>query len=164
MGLDFNYSCMEGRRSSGQRSREGDEFEQKIVELSRVTRVTKGGKQMRFRACVAVGNRKGSIGAGVAKGQDVAQAIAKATTQAKKHMVILKFPSGTIPFPVWHKYGAARIIMRAAPRGTGIKAGGPMRSVLELAGVPNVVGKMMGSKNKINNVRATLEALEKFVV
>ncbi len=154
----------EGRKNFGPRQREPDEFEQKIVELSRVTRVTKGGKQMRFRACVAVGNRKGTIGAGVAKGADVAQAITKATTQAKKHLLVLNFASGTIPFPVWHKYGAAKIIMKAAPRGTGIKAGGPMRSVLELAGVPNVVGKMMGSKNKINNVRATLQALEKFVV
>ena len=152
----------DGKRKGSAKNKASDEFDQRIVDIARVTRVTKGGKQMRFRASLALGDRKGRFGIGVAKGADVAQAISKATVQAKKNFVTLTFPSGTIPFPVVQKYGAAKILLRAAPQGTGIKAGGPMRIVLELAGVPNVVGKMLGSKNKINNLRATVLALMKF--
>ncbi len=154
----------EGKRKNIPRAKEQEEFDQRIVDVARVTRVTKGGKQLRFRACLALGDRKGRFGIGVAKGADVAQAISKATSQAKKNFFTLTFPTGTIPFPVVQKYGAAKILLRAAPQGTGIKAGGPMRIVLELAGVPNVVGKMLGSKNKINNLRATVMALRKFTI
>ena len=144
------------------RIKEQEEFEQKIIDLARVTRVTKGGKQLRFRACLAIGDKKGRVGAVVAKGVDVAIAITKAVKQAKKNLLILSFPSGTIPYPIYKKYGAAKILLKPAPKGTGIRAGGPMRVVLELAGVPNVVGKILGSKNKINNVRATIDALRKY--
>lgn len=144
--------------------REPEEFDKKIVDLARVTRVTKGGKQLRFRACVAIGDHKGRVGAGVAKGSDVANAISKATQKAKKAIMTVAFSHDTIPFPLSQKYGAAKILLRPAPSGTGIKAGGPMRIVLELAGVPNVVGKMLGSKNKLNNIRAIMEALKKFIL
>lgn len=137
------------------------EFEQKILDIARVTRVTAGGKRMKFRACVIVGDKKGRVNCAVAKGADVAQAVAKAGTKAEKNLVKVPMKNETIPHEIREKYGAAVILLKPAPRGTGIKAGGAMRTVLELAGVPNVVGKILGSKNKINNSRATINALGK---
>lgn len=139
-----------------------EEWEQKIVDLARVTRVTKGGKRMRFRACVLVGDKNGQVGVGVAKGADVSMSVNKATSQARKQ--IIKVPivkEGTIPHRIIEKYCAAVVMLKPAPKGSGIIAGGVVRLVMELAGVQNVVSKMMGSKNKINNVRATINALEK---
>ncbi len=137
------------------------EFEQKILEVARVTRVTSGGKRMKFRACVIVGDKKGRAGCAVAKGIDVTQAVAKASIKAEKNLVTVPLRNDTIPHEVKEKFGAAVVLIKPAPRGTGIKAGGAMRSVFELAGIPNVVGKILGSKNKINNSRATLNALLK---
>jgi len=141
--------------------REKPEFEQKMVDLARVTRVTKGGKQMNFRALMVIGDKKGKVGYGVAKGKDVTLAISKAVEQAKKNLEKITLHNGTIPHRIEEKYKAARILLKPAPLGTGIKAGGPMRIVLDLAGVENIVGKMMGSKNKINNVKCTYNALLK---
>jgi small subunit ribosomal protein S5 len=124
-----------------------------------VTRVAKGGKSKRFRACVIIGDRKGRVGFGIAKGADVAASVSKATTQAKKKMVTVPLMNETIPHAVHSKFSAASIIIKPAPKGTGIKAGGAVRVVLELAGVPNVVGKILGSNNKINNTKATFVAL-----
>lgn len=138
------------------------EFEQKILDIARVTRVTAGGKRMKFRACVIIGDKKGRVGCAVAKGADVAQAVAKASLKAEKSLITVPLKNETIPHEVREKFGAAEILLKPAPRGTGIKAGGAMRSILELAGVPNVVGKILGSKNKINNSRATINALKKF--
>lgn len=137
------------------------EFAEVTVELSRVTRVTKGGKRMRFRAAVLVGDRKGQVGGGVAKGADVTLAVNKATRQAKKHLFRIPLYKNTIPHRVDGKFGAAVVLLKPAPEGSGIIAGGSTRLVLELAGVPNVVSKSLGSKNKINNIRATFEALRK---
>ena len=137
------------------------EFEQKILEIARVTRVTAGGKRMKFRACVIVGDKKGRVGSAVAKGTDVTQAIGKASTKAEKNLITVALRNETIPYEIKEKFGAAVILLKPAPKGTGVKAGGAMRSVLELAGVPNVVGKILGSKNKINNSRATINALGK---
>ncbi len=150
----------QGRR----REREFDkerEFEQKILEIARVTRVTAGGKRMKFRACVIVGDKKGRVGMSVAKGSDVTAAVAKAGIKAEKNLVAVPLKNETIPYEIIEKFGAAVVLLKPAPKGTGVKAGGAMRSVFELAGVPNVVGKILGSKNKINNSRATINALGK---
>lgn len=140
--------------------REKPEFEQKMVDLARVTRVTRGGKRLAFRALIVLGDKKGKVGYGVAKGKDVTLAVSKAVDQAKKGMLKVELTkTGTISHEIRHKFNSARIMLKPAPTGTGVKAGGPMRVILDLAGVENVVGKMMGSKNKINNVKATYEAL-----
>ncbi len=146
-------------RRGGGAPREPREFEQKILELARVTRVTKGGKRMRFRASLIIGDRRGRVGFGVAKGADVSMAIEKAFRQAKKNMVKVPMLEETIPHEVARKFAAAVVLLKPAPKGTGLKSGGPTRMVLELAGVPNAVSKIMGSKNKINNAKATFLAL-----
>lgn len=152
----------DGRRGGprGRRPEAEKEFDQRILALDRVTRVTKGGKRMRFRACVIIGDHKGKVGFGVAKAGDVSQAVNKAVTQAKKRMLNVPLVKETIPHQVFTKFGSARILMKPAPAGTGIKAGGAMRVVMELAGVPNVVGKILGGNNKINNTKATMDALK----
>lgn len=137
------------------------EYEEKNLEIARVTRVTKGGKRMRFRALTVIGNRKGRVGFGIAKGVDVAMATAKATAQARKSLLTVPLVHDTIPHAVEMKFKAAQVLIKPAPKGTGIKAGGAVRMVLELAGVPNVVSKILGSSNKINNVKATFAALKK---
>ena len=143
------------------REREVKEFEQRILELARVTRVTKGGKRMRFRVCLIIGDRKGRVGIGIAKGADVAASVEKAFRQAKKHLITVVLVKETIPHEVMSKFGAAQVMLKPAPQGVGLKSGGPTRMVLELAGVPNAVSKVLGSKNKITNARATFAALEK---
>jgi len=152
----------EGGRGRGGRPGkfEDKEFDQRILELARVTRVTKGGKRMRFRACVIIGDRKGRVGFGLAKGLDVQQSVQKAATQAKKRLITIPLQNGTIPHAVATKFAAASIIIKPAPKGTGIKAGGAVRVVFELAGVPNAVAKILGSNNKINNTKATMKALK----
>jgi small subunit ribosomal protein S5 len=137
------------------------DYEEKNVEVARVTRVTKGGKRMRFRALTVIGNRKGRAGFGLAKGVDVALATSKATTQARKSLLTVPLVRETIPHEVDAKFKAARILLKPAPRGTGVKAGGAVRVVLELVGIPNVVAKILGSSSKINNVKATFAALKK---
>lgn len=150
------------RRGRDQGPREEKEFEQRVLDLARVTRVTAGGKRMRFRACIAIGDKKGRVGIGIAKGADVASAIVKANRQAEKSLVTVTMIRETIPHRVDAKFGAAVIMLKPAPAGTGIKAGGVVRILLALAGVPNIVSKIFGSKNKINNARATLVALQSF--
>lgn len=142
------------------RDRPDDDFEQRIVELSRVTRVMAGGKRMRFRALVVVGNRRGMVGIGLAKGADVSLAVSKAAVQARRHLINVPLKNNTIPHEITVKYKSAKVLLKPASPGTGIIAGGPVRVVLELAGVPNVVSKILGSANKINNVRAVLRAFE----
>ncbi len=142
--------------------REPREFEQKILDLARVTRVTKGGKRMRFRTCLIIGDKKGRVGMGVAKGADVAASVEKAFRQAKKSMITVPLVDETVPHRVEMKYGAAKIILKPAPIGTGLKSGGPVRVVLELAGVPNAVTKILGTNNKINNAKAIFAALQAF--
>ncbi len=144
-----------GRRDDG----EPKEFDQKILELARVTRVTKGGKRMRFRATVIIGDHKGQVGLGVAKGADVAMAVDKATRQARKRLFKIPLVNDSFPHMVLKKYGAAIVLLKPAPKGTGLKSGGAVRMVLELGGVPNAVSKIFGSTNKINVARATMQAL-----
>lgn len=150
------------KRGFSRGAQEEKEFEQRVLDIARVTRVTAGGKRMRFRACVAIGDKKGRVGVGVAKGADVASAIVKANRQAEKNLVRVSMVRDTIPHRVDAKFGAAVVMLKPAPAGTGIKAGGVVRVLLALAGVPNVVSKIFGSKNKINNARATILALQSF--
>ncbi len=137
------------------------EFDQKVVEIKRVTRVVAGGKRMRFRALVVIGDKKGRVGMGLRKGVDVAEAVNKAVSAAKKNMVTVPIVEGTIPHQVNLKYKASKILLLPARPGTGIIAGGALRSVLDLAGIHNVMSKMFGSSNKVNNVKAVFEAFKK---
>lgn len=138
-----------------------EEFEQKLVDLARVTRVVAGGKRLRFRACVVIGNKNGKVGYGVAKGSDVAIAMEKAVRKAKKNIIECVIVDDTIPYEIKEKFKTAKIILKPAAKGKGIKAGGVIRIILELAGIKNATGKILGAKNKINNVKAVFRALEK---
>jgi len=139
-----------------------DEWQSKMIDLRRVTRVMAGGKRFKFRACVVVGNEAGKVGVGVAKGADVAQAISKATNQAKRRMVEVVMINGTIPHAIQFKYGSSQVLLKPAPPGAGIIAGGAVRTVVGLAGIKNISGKILSrSGNKVNNSRATLGALNK---
>jgi len=137
------------------------EFEETVVNISRVSKKTKGGNTMRFTALVVVGDRKGKVGTGLAKARDVRGAIQKAMLKAKTEMIEVPMRGTSIPFDVKAKYNAARVLLKPAPAGSGIIAGGPVRVVLEAAGIRDVVGKIMGTDNKTTNVRATIKALER---
>ncbi len=136
------------------------EFDQKVVEIKRVTRVVAGGKRMRFRALVVIGDHKGKVGIGLKKGMDVTEAVNKAVNAAKKNMITLPLINDTVPHQVNIKFKSSKLLMMPARPGTGVIAGGAVRSVLELAGVKNVISKMVGSNNKTNNVRAAYEAFK----
>lgn len=145
------------------REHEKSEFDQFILDIARVTRVTQGGKHLSFRTCVILGDRHGRVGYGVAKGKDVQLGVEKAVNQAKKKMIRVPIVKETIPHPVVRKYKAASIMLKPAPKGSGIIAGGAARVVLELAGIPNVSSKILGkTKNKIAVVKATFDALQSF--
>lgn len=151
-----------GRKGGGRGRGEaglGEEFEQKIIDIARVTRVMAGGKRMRFRACVAVGNKKGRVAIGLAKGSDVTGAVTKAVNKAKKNFLDVPLVNETIPHEILEKFGAAKILFKPAKKGRGIIAGGAVRIVLELAGVKNVTSKILGSGNKVNNVKCAMAAL-----
>lgn len=148
------------RKPNNRGERPVREFDQKVVEVKRVTRVTGGGKRMRFRALVVIGDHKGKVGIGLRKGNDVAEAVNKAVNQAKKNMITLPLINETIPHEIKLKFNSSKIIMLPARPGTGVIAGGAVRSVLDMAGVKNVISKMLGSNNKVNNVRATYEAFK----
>jgi len=140
------------------------EFEQKVVDIARVTRVVAGGKRMRFRALVVLGDRKGRVGMAIKKGADVSEAVKKAATAAKKNMIRVPIIKGTIPHAVTYKYKASKVMLKPAREGTGIIAGGAVRAVIDAAGVSNIVSKMFGSPNKINNVKAVFGALQSLKV
>jgi small subunit ribosomal protein S5 len=148
-------------RGGGEHKAAGEEFEQKILDLARVTRVMAGGKRMRFRACVVIGDRKGKVGLALAKGKDVTIAISKAVAKARKNMITVPFVNETIPFTVEEKFKAAKVLLKPAKKGKGIIAGGALRIVLELAGVPNVVAKILGTNNQVTNAKAIMAALKR---
>ncbi len=148
-----------GRR--GPRRKKDREFDQILVEIARVARVMKGGRRFGFRATVVIGDRKSRAGMGVAKGADVSMAINKAVSKARKKLVTVPLINGTIPHEITLKKGSAKVFLKPARPGTGIIAGGGVRAVAELSGVKDLLSKMLGSANKINNVRATLAAFEK---
>jgi len=142
------------------RKRERPEFEQKLIDVARVVRIVAGGRRFRFRATVVIGNRKGKVGVGVGKGADVTSAVNKAVTLAKKRLITVPIVNSTIPHEVRVKFRAARVYLKPAPVGAGIIAGGPVRAVVEFAGIKNILSKIYGSSNKTNNVYATLAALK----
>jgi len=138
------------------------EYKEKVLDLRRVTRVVAGGKRFRFRATVILGDEKGKIGTGVAKGSDVAQAVEKSKAKAKKNMVTIPLKGKTIPFEVEAKFSAARVIIKPALEGHGLKAGGAVRQVLLLVGIRDATAKSLGrTKNKLTNTLATVRALKK---
>lgn len=135
------------------------EFEEKVIEVRRVSKKTKGGNKISFSVLVVVGDKKGQVAAGLGKAPDVRSAIQKSINYAKKHLIKVSLKKGTIPHEIRVKLGAAQVLLKPAPPGTGIKAGGTVRTVVEIAGVENIVGKVLGTRNKINNVYATIKAL-----
>jgi small subunit ribosomal protein S5 len=135
------------------------DFDQKVVEVRRVTRVVAGGKRMRFRALVVIGDKKGKVGIGLSKGPDVTEAVQKAVNAAKKTMVSIPLVNETIPHEIKLKFKSSVVFLKPARPGTGVIAGGAIRSVLDMVGVKNVLSKMLGSSNKANNVKATYLAL-----
>lgn len=137
-----------------------EEFEQKMIDIARVTRVMAGGKRMRFRACVAIGNKKGRVAIGLAKGADVTLAVTKAVNKAKKDFIDIPLVNETIPHGVYQKLGAAKILFKPAKKGRGIIAGGAVRILLELSGIKNITSKILGTGNKVNNVKCTIAALK----
>lgn len=151
-----------GERTRSRRfpEREKSEFDQKVLDIRRVARVVAGGRRFSFRATVVIGNRKGKVGVGVAKGGDVSQAVEKAVHQAKKQMVVVPLTKhGSIPHPIIAKFSSARVLIRPAPEGAGIIAGGAVRVVADMAGVRNLSSKILSrSPNKLNNARAALKA------
>lgn len=145
-----------------EKNQEKDGFESKLLDLARVTRMTAGGRRLRFRAIMVMGNRAGKVGIGVAKGKDVAKAIEKATRLAKKNLITVPIVEETIPYEVTSKFGAARVLLRPQRKGRGLIAGGTVRIVCALAGIKNISSKILGrTGNKLNNARATIIALEK---
>jgi small subunit ribosomal protein S5 len=153
-----------GRAGFG-KDRPKDDIQTKLLDLNRVTRVTGGGKRMRFRAVVIAGDKKGKIGIGVDKGKDVSQAVEKATRMARNNLITVAILKETIPHEVEVKYGPAKILLKPQKKGRGLVAGGAVRAICELAGIKNISSKILsGSKNKLNNARATMEALKKLKV
>ncbi len=151
-----------GRGGGFGKDRPKDEFQTKLLDLARVTRVTGGGKRMSFRAVVIAGDKKSKVGIGIDKGKDVSQAIEKATRRAKRDLVNVVIIDGTIPHEVEAKSGPAVILLKPQKKGRGLVAGGAVRTICDLAGIKNISSKILsGSKNKLNNARATIEALKK---
>jgi small subunit ribosomal protein S5 len=137
------------------------EFTEEVVDIRRVSKKTKGGDQIAFTALVVVGNKKGKVGTGLAKSKDVVTAIQKAIKRAHSDLAQVKTEKDTIAHEVKAKYSGAEVLIKPAPKGTGLIAGGTVRTVLNLAGVKNASAKMLGSNNKVSNVRCTIKALKK---
>ena len=148
------------KKGLGQRKEPKDEFEQQIIDLARVTRVMAGGKRLRFRACMVIGDRRGRIGYGIAKGADVSLAISKAVASARKNIITVPIVKDSIPHTIKIKFKSGVVLLKPAPVGTGIIAGGAVRQVLELAGINNIVAKIIGCNNKVTNVKAVFKAFE----
>lgn len=139
--------------------REEKEYDEEVIQIDRVTRVVKGGRRLRFRATVVIGNHKGKVGVGIGKSTEVQGAIKKGIAQAKKALVTVPMVGQTIPHRVDIKFKSAKMIIMPARPGTGIIAGGPLRKVIELAGIKDVLSKCLGSKNRLNNSQAAVMAL-----
>lgn len=137
------------------------EFEEKVVQVRRVSKKTKGGNKISFSVLVVVGDKKGRVGVGLSKAPDVRSAIQKGVNYAQKHLIKIPLKKGTIPHEVRVKHGSAKVLLKPAPAGSGIIAGGAVRDVVEVAGIEDIVSKILGTRNKVSNVYATMEALRK---
>ncbi|WP_017325555.1 30S ribosomal protein S5 [Synechococcus sp. PCC 7336] len=147
-------------RKKSRETREASEWQERVVQIRRVTKVVKGGKSLSFRAVVVVGNEKGQAGVGVGKANDVIGAVRKAVADGKKHLITVPLTSSqSLPHRMTGEAGGARVLVMPAAPGTGVIAGGAVRTVLELAGVRNALAKQLGSSNPLNNARATIDAL-----
>ena len=157
---------MPDNRQRNQRGRQHDmpqeekQFDERVVHVDRVARVVKGGRRFRFRALVVIGDHKSKVGIGSSKGADVTAAVSKAVDVAKKHMITLPIYHGTFPHEAEAKVGGARILLKPAAPGTGLIAGGVVRTILEVAGISNALSKSLGSTNKTNTAYATIAALQ----
>ncbi|MEK7172520.1 MAG: 30S ribosomal protein S5 [Patescibacteria group bacterium] len=169
------YNNNNNNNNSASRGRQGDrrpersapksEYDSKVLDLARVTKVTGGGKRMRFRAVVAIGNKKGKIGIGVAKGKDVQQAVEKATRLAQRHIITIPVVQDTIPHETWAKFGPAQVLLKPQGKGLGLVAGGVVRVICSLSGIKDISSKLLSrSRNKLNIAQATIEALKKLKV
>lgn len=135
------------------------EFEEKVIQVNRVSKKTKGGNRVSFAVLMAIGDRKGRVGVGLGKAAEVPSAVQKATSRAKKNIITV-VSGGSIPHSVLVKEGAAQILFKPAPKGTGLIAGGPVRAILHLAGIRDVTAKILGTNNKASNIAATFKALQ----
>ncbi|MCX6811860.1 MAG: 30S ribosomal protein S5 [Candidatus Berkelbacteria bacterium] len=147
-----------GLKSEEERDKE---FDEEVIEIARVARTVRGGRRIRFRAAVVIGDRNGRVGIGVDKANEVLIAVNKAKAKARKNLITTPIIEESIPFPMEYKYRGAHVRLLPASAGTGVIAGGSVRVVVELAGIKNLLSKIMGSANKINNIRATYLALKK---
>lgn len=138
------------------------EYDQKVLDIARVTRVTKGGKRFTFRAAIVIGNKAGKVGFGIGKGRDVAQSVDKAFKQAKKHLIEVVLKENSIPHEVEAKISSALVMLKPSAKGSGVRAGGAVRVVSKMAGIEDISGKIISrTNNKINIAKATIEALKK---
>jgi small subunit ribosomal protein S5 len=144
-------------------TQEAREFDEKVVQVKRVSKKTKGGNKIGFSVIVVVGDKKGRVGLGLGKARDVASSIRKGVTQAKKNLITVPLVRGTIPHDILVKRGAAKVLLKPAAEGTGVIAGGAVRVVVEAAGIRNISSKILGTRNPASNIYATLEALSKLV-
>ena len=141
---------------------EKSEYDQRVLDVARVTRVVAGGRRFTFRATVVIGNKKGKVGVGIGKSVDVSQSVEKAVADAKKNLISIALKEATIPHQVEAKYASAKVLLKPASRGTGLVAGGALRAICELSGIENICAKILSkSRNKLNNARAAIEALKK---
>ncbi|OIP99182.1 30S ribosomal protein S5 [Candidatus Wirthbacteria bacterium CG2_30_54_11] len=143
----------------GQKAKPKD-FEERVIQINRVSKVVKGGRRMSFTALVGIGNKQGKVGIGLGKANEVKEAVRKGVDQAKKNLTVMEIPKSTIPFEITYKFKSAKVFMKPAAEGTGVIAGGATRLVLELLGVKDILTKQLGSTNPINNAKATYYALE----
>ena len=148
-----NFPRREGKPES--------EFEEKIIQVKRVSKKTQGGNRATFSVLVVVGDKKGNVGVGLGKATEVSSAVVKATTYGKKHLIAVSLKGTTIPHEIFVKLGAAKVLLKPAPEGTGVIAGGAVRSVVTAVGIRDIVSKTLGTKNQASNVYATMEALRR---
>ncbi|MBQ2714997.1 MAG: 30S ribosomal protein S5 [Clostridia bacterium] len=148
------------KREDNRREQQAPEFAKKLVAVNRVTKVVKGGRTMRFSALIVLGDEKGRVGAGMGKAAEIPEAIEKATQAAKRNMITVPFVGTTIPHETTGNFGRGSVLLMPAVEGTGVIAGGPVRAVLEVAGIKDIRTKSLGSSNPVNCVRATIEGLK----